>query len=76
MSVGFVFFPQLLRSLLTFHQIRQDDLSRILNRSQSYVSNVLIGITTPTASEAEVIRKLVNAASVDDIFSNVREDPK
>ena len=75
-SAGFVFCPQLLRSLLTFHRIRQDDLSRILNRSQSYVSNVLTGITTPTEAEAETIARLVQASSVSDIFENVREERK
>ena len=75
MSVGFVFCPQLLRSLLTFHQIRQDDLSRELNRSQSYVSNVLAGIVAPTQAEAETIAELVHSP-VRDLFPDVREDPK
>lgn len=74
-SVGPVSCPQLLRSLLTFHQIRQCDLSRILNRAQSYVSNVLTGITTPTESEAKTIAELVHSP-VRDLFPDVREDPK
>ena len=74
-SVGFVFCPELLRSLLTFHKIRQADLSRRLNRSQSYVSGVLTGFVTPTATEAAIIADLVKAP-VKDLFMDTREDPK
>jgi len=66
----------LLKSLLKFHEIPQWDLSQKLGRSQAYVSNILRGITLPTRSEAEAIKDLVHATSVDDIFSNVREDKK
>ena len=73
-AAGFVFCPELLRSLLTFHKIRQHHLSRRLNRSQSYISNVLTGIVAPTTSEAETIARLVQASSVSDIFDTVREE--
>ena len=66
----------LLRSLLTFNEIPQWDLSQRLDRSQAYVSNLLKGITLPTRSEAEKIAKLVHAKSVEDIFPNIRKDPK
>ena len=67
---------QLLKSLLTFHEIPQWKLSQRLDRSQAYVSNLLKGITLPTRAEAEAIKKLVHATSVDDIFPNIREDPR
>ena len=66
---------QVLKSLLTFHGITQEELALSLGRSQAYVSYILTGLTVPRESEAEIICGKVNAL-VSDIFPNVREDPK
>jgi len=61
----------LLKSLLTFHGITQEELALSLGRSQAYVSYILTGLYMPRESEAEIICGKVNAV-VSDIFPNVR----